>query len=87
MYIVFDFKQKFWAREVGMHIMGKRDQWFGMGTYVKHELDPGQCANAATAEDNDGVYTEQEDHAEGGREEFEQCKENYDVNIELFSRP
>jgi hypothetical protein len=82
-YIVFDFKQKFWARgfrEGGDAYYGKKGmQWFGMGAYVKHDLDPGQCA---TAEDSDGVYTEQEDHAEGGREESEQCKEKYDVNIE-----
>ena len=46
-------------------------QWFEMGAYFKHDLDPGQFA---TAEDSDGVYTKQEDHAEGGREESEQCK-------------
>ena len=56
--------------------------WDGAYAYVKHDLDPGQCATAATAEDSDGVYTEQEDHAEGGRDECEQGKENYDVNIE-----
>ena len=83
-YIVLDFTG---PEKVGMLIMGKGMQWFGMGAYVKHGLDPGQCATAATAEDSDGVYSEQEDHVEGGREECEQCKENYYVNIELSSRP
>ena len=85
-YVAFDFKQKFWARgfrEGGDAYYGKKKgmQWFGMGAYVKHDLDPGQCATAATVEDSDGVYTEQEDHVEG-REECEQGKENYYVNIE-----
>ena len=93
-YIIFDFKQKFWTRgfrEGGDAYYGKKGmQWFGMGAYVKpaatteptHELDPGQCATAATTEDHNGVGTEQVDHVEGGREECEQCEENYEINIE-----
>ena len=67
--------------KVGCLLWKKGMQWFGMGAYVKHDLDPGQCATVATVEDSDGVYTKQEDHVEG-REECEQGKENYDVNIE-----
>ena len=53
-------------------------------TVSTHELDPGQCATAATAEDHNGVDTEQVDHVEGGRKECEWCKakENYEINIE-----
>ena len=61
-----------------------------MGAYVKpaaatepiHELDPEKFATAATTEDHNGVDTKQVDHVEGGTEECEQCKENYEINIE-----
>ena len=47
-----------------MHIMGKKGcSGLGWGHMLNMTcMDPGQCATAATAEDSDGVYTEQEDH-------------------------